>query len=87
MRVPTPRPPRSPRFAPRLTIVLFGGVLLFFAVSLVYSLPVLYEPPPEGAPENYASERVREHLRGKIPYFFGGSLVAVALAVSRGGRR
>jgi len=70
-----------------MTLVLVGGVLLFLAVSLLYSLPVLSEPPPEGAPDDYVAERVREHLRGKIPYFFGGSLVAVALAVSRGGRR
>ncbi|HXZ86388.1 MAG TPA: hypothetical protein VEI82_12970 [Myxococcota bacterium] len=85
--MPPPREPRSPRFAPRVTLVLVGGVALFFAVALLYSLPVLLEPPPEGAPANYVSERVREHLRGKIPYLFGGSLVAVALLVSRGGRR
>jgi hypothetical protein len=87
VRVPGPRDPRPPRFAPRLTLVLLGGVALFFAVSLLYSLPIISEPPPEGAPDNYVSERVREHLRGKIPYIFGGSLVAVALVASRGGRR
>jgi len=85
--VPGTRDPRSPRFAPRITLVLLGGVALFFALSLLYSLPILLEPPPDGAPDNYVSERVREHLRGKIPYFFAGSLVAVALVVSRGGRR
>ena len=70
-----------------MTLVLALGVALFFASSLLYSVPVLMDPPPEGAPESYAADAVRAHLAGKVPYFFAGSLVAAALIVTRGGRR
>ncbi|HTO71581.1 MAG TPA: hypothetical protein VMR31_17100 [Myxococcota bacterium] len=83
----SPRPPRGPGFAPRATLVLLGGVALFFAVSLLYSLPVLLDPPPDGAPDDYAAQRVREHLHGKTFYFFAGSLFAVAIVASRIGRK
>jgi hypothetical protein len=79
--------PGSGRFVPRATLVLAGGVALFFVLSMLYSLPVLMEPVPDGAPENYLEERVREHMQGKVPFFFAASVLAVAVVAGRPWKR
>jgi hypothetical protein len=61
--------------------------MLFFAVSLLYALPVLMEPVPQGATPSYVQERVRARLRGKIPWFLGGSLIIASAIGARAARR
>jgi len=77
-------PPRSSApFVPRATLVLAGGVALFFVVSLLYSLPILMQAAPEGAPPDWMQEQVRVHLRGKTLIILAGSLLSVALVVGK----
>jgi hypothetical protein len=91
--VPVPsRPPdlrpRPPHFTPRATLILAGGVLLFFALSFAYGvIPVMLEPIPDGAAQSYVEERVKSRLEGKIPWFLGISIIAAAAIGARLGRR
>ncbi|HTO06123.1 MAG TPA: hypothetical protein VMR86_03625 [Myxococcota bacterium] len=78
-----PPPPRPGRFVPRATLVLAGGVAMFFAVSMAYTAPIWLEPPPEGAPEGYVEQQVQNRLKGKVVPFFALSLVGVAVIVAR----
>lgn len=86
MRVP-PRAPGPDRFVPRTTLILAGGFVLFLAVSLLYALPVLLEPVPEGAAPDYLAERVRAHLAGKTMIFLALSILAVAALAARPWKR
>jgi hypothetical protein len=79
--------PRPGRFVPRATLVLAGGVALFFVLAMLYSAPIWLEPAPEGAPANYVEQRVQEHLKGKIIPIFAISLVSVAVLVARPWKR
>lgn len=72
---------------PRATLVLAGGVALFFVLAMLYTAPVWLAPPPEGAPENYVEQQVQEHLHGKIIPIFAISLVTVAVLVARPWKR
>ncbi|MFI5315718.1 MAG: hypothetical protein ACHQ6T_08450 [Myxococcota bacterium] len=83
------RPPGPPQksFAPRATLAVAGGFLLFFAASILYSLPVLLEPEPPGAAESYVQERVQARLRGKVPWLLGTSLIVAGAIGARGARR
>ena len=72
---------------PRATLIIAGGVALFFALSILYSLPVLLDPPPPGATPDYVAERVRAHLKGVVPWLFGVSMIAAAAIGARLGRR
>ena len=80
-------PVPSQRFTPRFTLILLGGFLLFLAVSLLYSLPILLEPVPDGASQDYVAERVRAHLAGKTMIIFALSILAVAVAATRPWKR
>ena len=88
MAVPPRAPnPGSPHFAPRATLILAGGFLLFLAVSLLYSLPVMLEPVPADAAPDYLAERVRAHLAGKTFIFLSLSILAVAALSARPWKR
>jgi hypothetical protein len=73
----------SPSFVPRFTLLLAGSVAMFFALSLLYSLPVIQQPIPEGAPPDFITEQVRQHMAGKVIPFFMVSLLVTALLVAR----
>lgn len=76
------------RFAPRVTLTLLGGLAIFLLISLLYVLPVLFEPLPPGAIPDYRRERVAARLEGKVIYLLVGSLlVATAPAIRRGRAR
>ncbi len=64
-----------PRFRPRVTLALLGGVVLFVISSALYALPALLETPPPGAIADYTEERVRARLEGKALWLLAGSLV------------
>lgn len=88
MRVPRRAPnPGSDRFVPRATLIIAGGFLLFFAVSLLYALPILLEPVPAGATPDYLAERVRARLEGKTFIMLALSILAAAFLGSRWWRR
>jgi hypothetical protein len=72
---------------PRATLVLAGGVALFFVLSMLYTAPVWMEPPPEGAPPGYVEQQVAERLKGKVIPIFAFSLVAVAVVIARPWKR
>ncbi|HKC50831.1 MAG TPA: hypothetical protein VKF60_08565 [Myxococcota bacterium] len=72
---------------PRATLILAGGFVLFLAVSLLYSLPVMLEPVPDGATPDYLAERVRAHLAGKTFIFLALSILAVAAFSARPWKR
>jgi hypothetical protein len=86
----TPERPTRPEdrdlayFAPRVTVTLLAGVLLFGVASLIYSLPVLLEAPPPGAIPDYTSERVAAHLEGKVLWILTASMLAAGFASIRG---
>jgi hypothetical protein len=71
-------------FAPRLTLTLLFGTLIFLVVALLYILPVLLEEPPPGAIQDWVQERVRARLAGKTLYLIVGSFLAAALLGARG---
>jgi hypothetical protein len=72
------------RFAPRVTLTLAAGFLLFLLSAGAYVTPVLLEPVPPGAIPDYRKERVAARLDGKVTYFLFGSLLAAALLSIRG---
>jgi hypothetical protein len=72
---------------PRATLVIVGGFALFFVVAFLYSMPVFFEPLPEGATQSYLEERVKARLEGKVPWFLGVSLIAAAAIGARTARR
>jgi len=72
---------------PRATLVVAGGFALFFVVALLYSMPVFFEPLPEGATQSYLEERVKTRLEGKVPWLLGVSLIAAAAIGARASRR
>lgn len=78
---------RSPRFIPRATLILGGGVLLFFLSSMAYGLvPVMLEPVPDNAAQSYIEERVKARLEGKVPWFLGTSMIVAAALATRASR-
>jgi hypothetical protein len=79
--------PDSKRFIPRTTLVVGGAFALFFALSLLYALPVLLAPVPAGATPDYLAERVRARLDGTVPWFLGVSMIVAAAAGARWMRR
>lgn len=72
------------RFAPRVTLTLLAGFLLFLLSTAAYVVPVLLEPAPPGAIADYHRERVAARLDGKVAYFFFGSFLAATLLSIRG---
>jgi hypothetical protein len=82
-----PGEPPLTGFVPRVTILLIVGFALFMISAGLYSLPVMLEPAPPGATPDWHQERVREHLEGKVLWFFAGSFVAAALIGIRFGPR
>jgi hypothetical protein len=68
------------RFAPRVTISLLMGFVLFLVLALLYSLPALLETPPPDAIADYTQERVRARLDGKVFWIFTVSMLASAFA-------
>ncbi len=80
---PGVEPARRPRFVPRVALLLVAAFLIFTASAGLYVLPVLREPAPPGAIEDYYAERVRARLSGKVPWFLVGSFAAAALLGAR----
>jgi len=72
------------RFAPRVTISLLMGFVLFLVLALLYSLPAWLETPPPDAIADYTQERVRARLEGKVFWIFAFSMLAAAFAGVRG---
>jgi hypothetical protein len=72
------------RFAPRVTLTLLAGFVVFLLTATLYVLPVLREPAPPGAIPDYHKERVMARLEGKVHYFLIGSFVGVTLLSIRG---
>ncbi len=70
-----PRPVQ--RFAPKITLLVLAGFVLFFASLFLYSLPAMFETAPPGAVESWHAERVKQRLRGKVHWFLVGSFGAV----------
>jgi len=66
-------------FVPRIALLLVAGFVLCGASMLVYVLPTLNEPAPPGAIASWHAERVKTRLRGKVHWFFAGSMLAVGL--------
>ncbi len=54
---------------PRATIFLLIAFVLFIAISMLYVLPTLLEPPPPGAIADYTRERVIARMEGKVMIF------------------
>lgn len=79
-----PRDQDLARFAPRLTVTLVAGFLLFALASLLWALPVLLETPPPGAIPDYVRERVMARLDGVVVWLFAGSMLIAAFASIRG---
>jgi len=78
----------SPRFMPAATLVIAGGLALFFAVALAYGAwPVLVDPPPTDPGPDYVSELVRQRLAGKVIPLLAACFLVVGLAVARWIRR
>lgn len=77
--MPQPHDRELSHFAPRVTVMLICGFLLFLASALLYSLPVMLEPPPPGAIADWHREQVQAHLQGKVFYFLVPSFVVAAL--------
>ncbi len=76
--------PRPQRFVPRATLILGGGILLFFLSSMTYALvPVMLGPIPENAADSYVEERVKARLAGKIPWFLGTSMIVAGAIGAR----
>ena len=73
----------SPSFVPRFTLLLAGSVAMFFALSLLYSCPVIQQPIPVDAPPDYVAEQVRQHMAGKVIPIFMISILVTALLVVR----
>jgi hypothetical protein len=71
-------------FAPRITLTLLFGLVIFLAVALLWVLPVLLEEPPPGAIQDWRLERVRALLAGKALYLLVASLLAAAALGARG---
>ena len=72
------------RFAPRVTLTLVAGFVVFLVAAALYVLPVLTEPAPPGAIPDYHKERVIARLDGKVHYFLIASFVGVTLLSIRG---
>lgn len=79
--------PDSKRFIPRTTLIVAGAFAIFFALSLLYSLPVLLAPVPADATPDYLAERVRDRLNGTVPWFLGISMITAAAVGARWMRR
>ena len=80
--------PHQPRFTPAATLVIAGGIALFFVVAIVYGAwPVLTEAPPADAGPDYVAELVRQRLAGKIVPLLAVSFLVAGLAVARWTRR
>jgi hypothetical protein len=73
------REPRPTSFAPRVTLMLVAGFLLFLVAAGLYVLPVLLEPAPPGAIVDYHKERVMARLEGKVIYLLVGSMLLAVL--------
>jgi UDP:flavonoid glycosyltransferase YjiC (YdhE family) len=74
---------------PAATLVIAGGIALFFVVALAYAWPVLSEPVPVDADQDYVAERVRARLVGSglIYPMLAGSFLVSGFLVSRWTRR
>lgn len=72
-----------PSFIPRFTLIIVGAVALTFVLALLYSAPIWMQEVPPGTPHQVLADQVRDHLAGKMSYFFIFSLLLVALLVTR----
>ena len=72
---------------PAATLVIAGGLALFFVVAMLYAWPVLSEPVPEGSGQEYLAEQVRLRLAGKVVPMLAGSFLVAGIAVARWNRR
>jgi hypothetical protein len=74
---------------PAATLVIAGGIALFFVVALAYSWPVLSEPVPVDAAPDFVAQRVRARLAdsGLIYPMLAGSFLVSGVLVSRWTRR
>ena len=70
-----------------MTLTLLAGFAVFLLSAGLYVLPVLLEPAPPGAIEDYHKERVVARLEGKTRYFLFGSFLGVTLLSIRAMRR
>ncbi len=80
---PRVEPAQRPRFVPRVALLFAAAFLIFSLSTGLYVLPVLREPAPPGAIEDYYAERARARLSGKVPWFLVGSFAAAALLGAR----
>ena len=71
-------------FAPRVTIALVAGFLLFVLIAFVYALPDCLGERPAGAIADYCSERMRARLDGKVLWMLLASYAIVAGLAIRG---
>ncbi len=74
---------------PAATLVIAGGIALFFALALAYSWPVLSEPVPADADQDFVAEQVRARLVGSglIYPMLAASFLVSGFLVSRWTRR
>jgi hypothetical protein len=82
--MPRPDDPELARFAPRVSIMLVSGCLLFLISALAYVAPILLEAPPPGAVADWHQQRVQAHLEGKVLYILFASFIVAALLGARG---
>ena len=72
---------------PAATLVIAGGLALFFAAAMLYAWPALSEPVPEGMGQDYVAELVRQRLSGAIFPLLAGSFLVAGIVVARWNRR
>jgi hypothetical protein len=71
-------------FAPRVTIMLIAGFVIFLVAAGLYVLPVYLEPLPLGAIADYREQRIIARLDGKVLWILIPSFVVSALLGARG---
>jgi hypothetical protein len=76
-------PPPRQSFVPKFTLIILGAVALTFVLALLYSAPIWTQEVPPGTPHEVLANQVRDHLAGKMSYFFMFSLLLVAVLVAR----
>ena len=82
--MPQPSDSALASFAPRVTIMLISGFLIFMVAAGIYVLPVYFEPAPPGAIADYYEQRVIARLEGKVLWILIPSFIASALLGARG---
>ena len=57
---------------------MLAGFAIFGISLYLYALPAMFEAPPPGAIPSWNQERVKDRLRGKVGWFFAGSMLTAA---------